>query len=66
MKVFWKYRDAFASDDDDLGYTDRVKHQIPIVDEVPVNLPFCSILPTQYEEVKKHIRKLLDATVTKK
>ena len=65
MKVFWKHRDVFAAGDDDLAYTDRVKHQIPTVDEVPVNFPFRSIPPTQYEEVKKYIRKLLDAKVIK-
>ena len=65
VKVVWKHQNVFASGDDDLGYTDRVQHQIQTVNEVPVNLPFRSIPPTQYEEVKKHIRKLLDAKVAK-
>ena len=65
VKVFWKHRDLSASGDDDLGYTDRVRHQIPTVDEVPVHLALRSIPPTQYEEVKRHIRKLLDAKVIK-
>ena len=42
-----------------------MKHQILTVDEVPVNLPVRSIPPTQYEEVTKHIRKLLDAKAIK-
>ncbi|XP_051938977.1 uncharacterized protein K02A2.6-like [Hippocampus zosterae] len=32
-----KYADVFALQDKDLGFTDRVKHEIPVVDEIPVN-----------------------------
>ena len=54
-----RYIDVFASDEDDLGYTDRVKHEIQLVDDVPVNLPYRRIPPNQYTEVKEHISKLL-------
>ena len=53
VKVFWKHRDVFASGDDDLVCTDRLKHQISTVDEVPVNLAFHRIPPTQCEEGKE-------------
>lgn len=51
-----RYTDVFAfDDDDDLGYTDRVKHEINFVDDIPVNLPYRRIPPNQYTEVKEHI-----------
>jgi len=37
--VLMKYADVFADSDEDLGYTDRVKHGIPVVDETPVSQP---------------------------
>ena len=35
------------------------KHRIPTTDDVPVSQPFQRIPPTQYQEVKDHIQKLL-------
>lgn len=40
-----KYINVFASDDDDLGYTDRVEHDINLLDDVPVTLPYRHISP---------------------
>ena len=54
-----KHANLFARDEDDLGYTDRVKHQIPLMDDVPVNQPYRRIPPSQYQEVKDHIKQLL-------
>ena len=50
-------------DDGDLGYTDRVKHQIHTVDDVPVNQPHRRIRPYEYQSVKNHIHKLLDKQI---
>lgn len=63
--VLAKYVNVFAVDDDDLGYTDRVKHDINLVDDVPVNLPYRRIPPNQYTEVKEHISKLLKKGIIK-
>ncbi|KAL2095623.1 hypothetical protein ACEWY4_007771 [Coilia grayii] len=57
--VLSKYAGVFAVGEEDLGYTDRVVHEINLVDEVPVNLPYRRIPPTQYKEVKEHISQLL-------
>lgn len=56
--VLSKYAEVFAVGEEDLGYTDRIVHEINLVDEVPVNLPYRRIPPTQYKEVKDHISQL--------
>ena len=50
-----KHADVF-----ELGYTETYKHRIPTTDDVPVSQPFRRIPPTQYQEVKDHIQKLLE------
>ena len=45
--------------DEDLGYTDKVRQEIHLVDDEPVTQPYCRIPPNQYSEVKEHIFKLL-------
>ena len=57
--ILMKYADVFAVNDEDLGFTDRVKHEIPLVDETPVSQPYRRIPPNQYREVKEHISALL-------
>ena len=54
---------AFASGDDDLGYTETVKHRIRTEDDIPVAQPNRIIPPNQYQEVNDHIQKLLDTSV---
>ena len=56
---------AFAQYDNDLGYTDMIRHSIRTSAETPVSLPFRRIPPTQYQEVKEHIRMLLGQGVIK-
>lgn len=51
--------DAFARNDDDLGYTDMARHSIRTVTDEPVRQQFRRIPPTQYQEVKDHIKDLL-------
>lgn len=59
VAVLMKHADVFAANDEDLGYTDRVKHEIPLLDETPVSQPYRRIPPNQYKEVKEHISDLL-------
>lgn len=54
-----RYADVFALRDEDLGYTDRVRHEIPLTDDNPVSQPYRRIPPTQLEEVREHISELL-------
>ena len=59
MDLFRKHSDVFAKSDMDLGCTNAIKHRIKTVDDVPVNLPYRRIPPSQLEEVKQHIEKLI-------
>ena len=58
-----KNADLFLRDDQDLGYTERVKHHINLVDDRPVAATFRRIPPTQLQEVKDHIQELLDKDI---
>ena len=62
-KLLQNHAHLFVDDDDDLGYTDRVKHQIHTVNDVPVNQPYRRIPPSEYQSVKNHIQKLLDKQI---
>ena len=57
--------DVFAASEEDLGHTETVTHRIRTVDEEPVKLPCRRIPPSQLEEVREHIRKLLEKKVIK-
>lgn len=35
-----EYADVFTIGDEELGFTDRVQHEINLVDDVPINLPY--------------------------
>ena len=54
------YKDMFITDDDELGYTETVKHKIFTTDDIPINQPFQRIPPSQFQEAKEHIQKLLE------
>ena len=58
-ELLTRYKDMFITDDDKLGYTETVKHKIFTTDNIPVNQPFQRIPPSQYQEAKEHIQKLL-------
>ncbi|KAL6467298.1 hypothetical protein MHYP_G00251020 [Metynnis hypsauchen] len=57
--LFSQFSEIFAVEDDDLGYTDKVRHEIHLTDDIPVSQPYRRIPPTQYREVREHISKLL-------
>ena len=58
--LFQKHASVFTKDENDLGYTETVKHKIPTIDQVPVAQTYRRIPPNQFQEAKDHIRKLLD------
>ena len=58
--LFYNYTDVFSKNDDDMGYTDTIKHRIRTMNDDPVVQPNRRIPPTQYEEVKNHIKKLIE------
>ena len=53
-----KYSFVFAKEDEDLGYNDKVQHEVHLTDDIPVTQPYRCIPPTHYSEVREHIGKL--------
>lgn len=58
-----KYSSVFSAHDGDLGCTDLIAHDIPLLDDVPVRQRYRRIPPSEYEVVKEHINQLLEAKV---
>ena len=54
---------VFASSEDDLGCINIVKHRIITSDDRPVTQPYSRVTPTQPDEVKEHLEKLLRTDV---
>ena len=55
-----KYSFLFAMDRMDLGKTDLVKHHIELNNYTPIKDRYRQIQPQQYEEVRKHLKEMLD------
>ena len=55
-----KYQSVFSTHDGDLGCTNLISHEIPLLDDAPVRQRFRRIPPSQYEAVKDHIHQLLE------
>ena len=45
----------------DLGRTDFVKHKINLTDDMPFKDPYRRIPPGLYEEVRQHLKEMLEA-----
>ncbi|XP_054872643.1 uncharacterized protein LOC129350363 [Amphiprion ocellaris] len=58
-----KYTSVFSAHDGDLGCTNLLSHDIPLLDEVPVRQRYRRIPPSEYEVVKEHINQLLESQV---
>ena len=54
-----EYSDVFAWTDDDMGFTDVVKHEITVTTDAPVAQPYRRIPPSVLGEVKQHLQDLL-------
>ena len=50
-----EHSSVFSKGDEDLGFTDKVKHSIITTDNIPVKLPHRRIPPTMQNDVKEHI-----------
>lgn len=58
-----KYCSVFSLHEGDVGCTDLVSHDIPLLDEVPVRQWYRHIPPSDYEAVKAHFNQLLEHRV---
>lgn len=61
--LLFKYSSVFSTHDGDLGCTNLINHEIPLLDDVPVRQRYRRIPPSEYEVVKEHINQLLEAQV---
>ena len=62
-KMLDENSDVFAFKDSDLGCTSVLEHEIPLIDEAPVRQRYRRLPPSQYAEVKAHIKQLLEQGV---
>ncbi|KAL7870652.1 hypothetical protein SRHO_G00081490 [Serrasalmus rhombeus] len=60
-----KYHSVFSAHEGDLGCTNLIEHEIPLLDDVPVRQRYRRIPPSEYELVKAHIDQLLEARVVR-
>uniref|UniRef100_A0A8P4FZU9 ribonuclease H n=2 Tax=Dicentrarchus labrax TaxID=13489 RepID=A0A8P4FZU9_DICLA len=58
-----QYSSVFSIDDTDLGCTNLISHDIPLVDDTPVRQRHRRIPPSEYEVVKEHINRLLSSQI---
>ena len=65
-KVFEDYHYLFALEDLELGKTDLVKHIIKLEDPKPFCEWYRCIQPHQYEEVKKHLKEIVEIGAIRK
>ncbi|KAI3358861.1 hypothetical protein L3Q82_015251 [Scortum barcoo] len=54
---------VFSVHDGDLGCTNLLSHDIPLLDDIPVRQRHRRIPPSEYEAVKAHINQLLESQV---
>ena len=65
-EVLEKYSFLFAMKSTDLGRTDLVKHHIDLENYTPIKDCYRQIPPHQYEEVRKHLKEMLDIGVIRR
>ena len=56
-----KWKHIFSAGPTDLGFTDLIEHEINLVDETPFKEPYRPIPPALFEEVRQHLKEMLDA-----
>lgn len=60
-QLLCKYSHVFAFSD--LGCTNLIQHEILVIDDAPLCERYLRIPPSQYEEMKNHIKNLLEQGV---
>ena len=62
-QVLGKWQHIFCSDTKDIGKTNLVKHKIVLDDPTPFKEPYRRIPPAMFEEVRQHVKEMLQAGV---
>ena len=65
LEAWPEYHDIFSLEKCDMGHTNATKHKIVLKDPdtPPFKECFCRILPPQLDEVREHLKLMLDAGV---
>ena len=63
LRIFTSYADVFSSEENSLGRTTKIQHQILTCDDMAVNQRHRRIHRNQLAEVKQHLQDLLDKGV---
>ena len=65
--LLWEYHDIFSLEKHDMGHTNVTKHKIVLKDPdtPPFKECFCRIPPPQLDEVREHLKLMLDAGVVR-
>ena len=63
QQVLGKWKHVFSTGPNDIGCTDTLKHKIILEDPKPFKQPYRKIPPGMYEEVRQHIKDMLEAGV---
>ena len=61
-----EYSFLFTMDSMDLGRTDLIQHHIELTDYTPIKDGYRRIPPHQYDEVRKHLREMLEIGAIRK
>lgn len=61
--LLYKFYSVFSSHEGDLGCTNLISHDIPLLDSVPVRQRYRRIPPSEYEVAKSHINQLLETSI---
>ena len=56
-----KWKHIFSKGATDLGFTNQVEHEIILYDPTPFKDPYRRIPPAMFEEVRQHLKEMLDA-----
>lgn len=62
----WVWRDVFSQHEDDIGFSNAVKHRIELSNPTPFKQRHRRIPPSMYDEVKQHLQHLLNANIIRR
>lgn len=64
-ELIQRYGAVFSQGEKDVGCTNLIEHEIPLLDNTPVRQRYRRLPPSQYEQVKAHIQDLLDREIVR-
>lgn len=56
-----EWKPIFSAGQSDIGYSDLLEHEINLTDNKPFKEPYRRIPPALFDEVREHVREMLDA-----